>query len=77
MASSAYSRNSLASMLAYILAVVCVMIAATYFTLPRESLPTFLPGYLMGADHILYLHGFAALIGAVIFVLIGLSATPR
>jgi hypothetical protein len=63
-------------MLAYILAIVCVIIAATYFTLPRESLPTFLPGYLMGADRVYYLHGVAALIGAVIFVLIGLSATP-
>jgi CRISPR/Cas system-associated protein Csm6 len=63
-------------MLAYILAVVCVMIAATYFILPRESLPTFLPGYLMGADRVYYLHGVAALAGAVIFVLTGLSVAP-
>jgi CRISPR/Cas system-associated protein Csm6 len=68
--------KQLMKMLAYIMAVVCVMIAATYFTLPRESLPTFLPGYLMGADRVYYLHGVAALIGAVIFVLIGLSVTP-
>jgi hypothetical protein len=66
----------LMKMLPYILAVVCVMIAAAYFTLPRESLPTFLPGYLMGADRVFYLHGVAALAGAVIFVLIGLSARP-
>jgi hypothetical protein len=63
-------------MLAYILAVGCVMIAVTYFILPRESLPTFLPGYLLGADRVYYLHGVAALIGAAIFVLIGLSVKP-
>jgi len=63
-------------MLANILAVVCVMVAAMYFILPRESLPVFLPGYLMGADRVYYLHGVAALAGTVIFVLIGLSATP-
>jgi hypothetical protein len=62
--------------LAYILAVVCVMIAVTYFILPRESLPTFLPGYLSGADRVYYLHGVAALIGAAMFVLIGLSVKP-
>jgi hypothetical protein len=60
-------------MLAYILAVVCVTIAVMYFILPRESLPTFLPGYKLGADKVYYLHGVAALTGAVFFVLIGLS----
>jgi hypothetical protein len=44
--------------------------------LPRESLPTFLPGYLMGADRVYYLHGVAALAGAVIFLLVGLSTKP-
>jgi hypothetical protein len=63
-------------MLAYILAVVCAMIAVAYFILPRESLPTFLPGYLMEADRVYYLHGVGALAGAVIFVLIGLSVRP-
>jgi hypothetical protein len=62
--------------LAYVLAVVCVIIAAIYFTLPRESLPIFLPGHMMGADRIYYLHGVAALAGAVAFMLIGLSVTP-
>jgi hypothetical protein len=63
-------------MLANLLAVVCIMIAALYFLLPRESLPVFLPGYLMGADRVYYLHGVAALAGAVIFVLVGLSVKP-
>jgi hypothetical protein len=61
-------------MLAYILAIGCVIIAAMYFILPRESLPTFLPGYLMGADRVYY--GVAALAGAVIFLLVGLSVKP-
>ena len=66
----------LMKVLAYVLAVVCVIIAAIYFTLLRESLPIFLPGHMMGADRIYYLHGVAALAGAVAFMLIGLSVTP-
>jgi hypothetical protein len=69
-------NKPLMKMLAYILAIGCVIIAAMYFILPRESLPTFLPGYLMGADRVYYLHGVAALAGAVIFLLVGLSVKP-
>lgn len=54
-------------MLPYILAVVCVMIAVVYFTLLRESLPTFLP-WLLGLTGGVY-GAVAAACGAIFVVL--------
>ena len=62
--------------LAFLLAVVCVIVAAMYYVLPGGSLPTFLPGYAADSTRIHVLHGFAAIAGAVVFLLIGLSTTP-
>jgi hypothetical protein len=39
-------------------------------------LPTFMPGYAADSTRIHMLHGFAAVTGAVVFLLIGLSTTP-
>jgi len=63
-------------MLAFLLAVVCVIAGAMYCVLPGGSLPTFMPGYAVGSTRIHMLHGFAAVTGAVVFLLIGLSTTP-
>ena len=60
-------------MTAYFLAVVCVIVAMIYFILPGGSLPTFLPGYFPGSDRVHMLHGFAAVIAAIVFLLIGFS----
>jgi uncharacterized membrane protein len=62
-------------MLAYFLAIVCVIAAVTYYVLPDGSLPTFMPGYDAGSTRIQKLHGFAAVTGAVVFLLIGLSTS--
>jgi hypothetical protein len=62
--------------LALLLAVVCVVVGAMYYALPGGSLPTFMPGFAADSTHIHKLHGFAAVTGAVIFLLIGLSTTP-
>jgi hypothetical protein len=65
-------------MLAYGLAIVCVIVAGMYFVLPGGALPTFLPGYVAGSTHIHKMHGVAAITGAVVFLLIGLSTRrPR
>ena len=64
-------------LLAYILAAVCVIVAIAYYALPGGELPTFMPGYLPGSTRVHMLHGFAALIGALIFILIGLSMRRR
>jgi hypothetical protein len=59
--------------LAYLLAILCVVVAVMYAVLPGGSLPAFIPGYDPGSTHIHHLHAVAALTGAVIFLLIGLS----
>ena len=62
---------------AYVLSVICVIVAIIYFVLPGGSLPTFLPGYVAGSTHIHKMHGFAAATGAIAFLLIGLSTRRR
>ena len=62
--------------LAFLLVVVCVLVGAMYYVLPGGSLPTFMPGYAADSTRIHMLHGFAAVTGAVVFLLIGLSTTP-
>jgi amino acid permease len=62
--------------LPFLLAVVCVIVGAMYYVLPGGSLPTFMPGYAVDSTRIHMLHGFAAVTGAVVFLLIGLSTTP-
>lgn len=62
--------------LAFLLAVVCVVVGVMYYALPGGSLPTFMPGYAADSTRIHMLHGFAAITGAVVFLLIGLSTTP-
>ena len=37
-------------MLAYLLAIICVIAAVMYFVMPAGQLPTFMPGYLAGSD---------------------------
>jgi hypothetical protein len=54
-------------MLAYFLAISCVIVAVMYYVLPGRSLPTFMPGYDVGSTRIHKLHGFAALTDAVVF----------
>jgi len=31
--------------IAYILAIICVIVAVVYFVMPAGQLPTFMPGY--------------------------------
>ena len=64
-------------MIAYLMAVVCMIAAGMYYTLPGGSLPTFMPGYDAGSTHIHKMHGFAAITGAIVFLLIGLSTRRR
>jgi hypothetical protein len=60
--------------IAYVLAVLCVIVAVMYFLLPGGELPAFMPGYDDGSTHIHRMHAIAALTGAAVFLLIGLSA---
>lgn len=58
-------------MLAYVLAIICLIVAVVYFVMPAGSLPTFMPGYELGSQHIHKTHAIAAVIGAVILFLLG------
>ena len=58
-------------MLAYILAVICLIAAVMYFAMQAGSLPTFMPGYEAGSTHIHMKHAAVALVAAVILFLIG------
>ena len=58
-------------MIAYLLAIICVIAAVMYFVMPAGQLPTFMPGYLAGSDHIHTTHGIAAVVAAVVLLGIG------
>jgi membrane protein DedA with SNARE-associated domain len=58
-------------MLAYLLAIICAIAAVIYFVMPAGQLPTFMPGYLAGSDHIHTTHAIAAAVAAVILFVIG------
>ena len=53
-------------MLAYLLAILCLIAAVMYFAMPAGSLPTFMPGYMAGSDHI---HIKRAAIAVVLFLI--------
>jgi len=57
--------------IAYLLAIICVIGAVMYYTVAAGSLPTFMPGYDAGSTHIHHLHAYAALVAAVVLFGIG------
>jgi hypothetical protein len=58
-------------MLAYLLAIICVIAAVTYFMVPAGSLPTFMPGYEAGSAHTHVKHAAIAVVAAIVLFLIG------
>ena len=64
-------------MIAYLRAIVCVIAAGMYFVMPAGQLPTFMPGYLAGSDHIHKTHAIAAAGAAVVLFAIGWFAGRR
>jgi hypothetical protein len=58
-------------MIAYLLAIICVIAAVMYFVMPAGQLPTFMPGYLAGSEHIHKTHAIAAAVAAVVLFGIG------
>jgi hypothetical protein len=61
-------------MLAYLLAILCVIAAVMYYMMPAGQLPTFMPGYEPGSTHIHVTHALAAAIAAVVLFLIGFAS---
>jgi hypothetical protein len=64
-------------MIAFLLAIICIIAAVMYFVMPAGSLPTFMPGYQAGSDHIHKTHAVAAVVAAVVLFLIGWFAGRR
>jgi predicted permease len=58
-------------MLAYLLAIICIIVAVMYFVMPAGSLPTFMPGYEAGSAHIHVKHAIIAIVAAIVLFLIG------
>lgn len=58
-------------MLAYILAIICIILAVMYYVMPAGNLPTFMPGYVAGSPHIHHTHAIAAAVAAVILFVLG------
>jgi hypothetical protein len=58
-------------MIAYLLAIVCVIAAVMYFVMPAGQLPTFMPGYSAGSPLIHMKHAIAAAAAAVVLFAIG------
>jgi hypothetical protein len=58
-------------MLAYVLAIICVVAAVVYFVMPAGSLPTFMPGYEAGSQHMHMKHAILAAVAAIVLFLIG------
>ena len=58
-------------LIAYVLAIICLIAAVMYYTIQAGSLPTFMPGYTAGSTHIHHLHAYAALVAAVVLAGVG------
>ncbi len=58
-------------MIAYILAIICIIAAVMYFVMPAGQLPTFMPGYEAGSAHTHMKHAIIGLVAAVVLFLIG------
>lgn len=58
-------------MIAYLLAIICIIAAVMYFVMQAGQLPTFMPGYEAGSAHIHHKHAIIALIAAVVLFVIG------
>jgi membrane protein DedA with SNARE-associated domain len=55
-------------MLAYHLGIICAIGAVMYFVMPAGQLPTFMPGYIAGSDHVHTTHAIAAAVAAVVLL---------
>jgi hypothetical protein len=56
---------------AYVLAIICIIVAVMYFAMPAGQLPTFMPGYEAGSAHVHIKHAIIAVVVAVILGVIG------
>ena len=58
-------KNKIINILASMLAVVFVVLAIMYWTIPAGSLPHYIPGFETGVTTVHFKHGLASLILAI------------
>jgi len=58
-------------LVAYLLAIICIIAAVMYFVMHAGQLPPFMPGYEAGSTHIHTKHAVIALAAAIVLFLIG------
>jgi hypothetical protein len=58
-------------LIAFALAVVCLVVAALYFALPADSLPSWLPGYEAGMTRTRLKHSIAAAAAGAVLLAVG------
>ncbi len=58
-------------LLAYLLAIICIIAAVMYFFMPAGSLPAFMPGYEAGSAHMHMKHAVIALVAGLVLFVIG------
>jgi hypothetical protein len=63
--------------IAYLLGALLIVIAAVYFLVPADSLPSFLPGHEAGLARPRIKHGLAAGIAGIVLLAIGWFAGRR
>ena len=63
--------------LAGLLGLADLVSAVIYFVTPAGSLPSFLPGFEPGSAHIHVMHGFVALIVALVMLAVAWVARPQ
>jgi hypothetical protein len=57
--------------IAYILAIICAIVAVMYFAIPAGNLPDFMPGFEAGSTHIHTKHAVIAAVAAIVLAVIG------
>jgi hypothetical protein len=60
-----------------VLGVVLLVVAAVYFMMPADQLPSFFPGYAAGDAHVHTKHGIVAAIAGVVLLAAGVFVGRR
>jgi hypothetical protein len=61
-------------MFAFLLAIICAVVAVMYYTTQAGSLPSFMPGYIPGSQHMHMKHAVIAAVAAIVLFVLGLFA---
>jgi hypothetical protein len=60
-----------------LLGVLLLVVAAVYFLMPADQLPSFLPGYAAGDTHVHTKHGIVAGVAGVVLLAAGVFIGRR